>query len=97
MSKEVILRGGDYIDSIVIAKSDTVNIVDDTTNNPFGYPYVKAVQVVVAGNIKIVKKSAADAAEVEITVTGAAVGDLFQFPIKRINSSGTTATVIGLV
>jgi hypothetical protein len=97
MSRQVILRENDYVDAIVIAKSDSVNIADDATNNPAGYPFVKAIQVVAAGNIVIIKKTGADVAEVTITVTGALVGSVFNFPIKRINSTNTTATVIGLV
>lgn len=90
-------KEGDYSDAIKIAKSDSVNIADDDTNNPKAYPYVKAVQCVVAGNIVLVKKSSADEAEVKITVTAAPVGSIYNFPIIRVDSTGTSATVIGLV
>jgi len=90
-SNIVKLDVGDYKTVIPVVASDTINI-SAAASNPNGFPYAKAIQVVVTGNIAIV-----DLNNVVHTVTGAPVGAIFQFPVKRVNLTGTTASVIGLI
>jgi len=87
----------DFRDSFMITKSDTVNISADTGNVP-GYAYANAVQVVTTGNfVAVVMNEQAPIAETLITVVGAPVGMILNCPIKRINSTNTTAVLVALI
>lgn len=66
----------------------------DTVDDPAG-PWA-ALLVVVTGNIVLVP-AAGPLAGSSITITGAPVGMYIRFPVKRVNSTNTTATVVGLV
>jgi hypothetical protein len=98
-SNAVKIGNGDgYRDVIKIAKHDTTNIAADATNNPLAYPIVNGIQVTVTGNFAlVVQTSGSPASETVITVTGAPVGTIFDFPVKRINSTNTTGEAVGLI
>ncbi len=87
----------DYRCAFVLTKSDTDPISADAANT-IGVPCVNAIQVAAAGNI-VVKTPAVGTvpAQNTITITAAPVGSVFNFPIAQLMSTGTTATVIGLV
>lgn len=87
----------DFSDVIVISPSDTVNISADSTNNPAGYPSVSAAQVTVTGNFVFVVPNKNAGTTKNITVTGAPVGSIFAWPLLRVNATGTTGTVVGLI
>ena len=99
-ASNAIKVGGEscFRDVIKIAKSDSVNISADATNNPLAYPIVNAIQVTVTGNFAVVvPTSGSPASETVLTITGAPVGTIFNFPVKRINSTGTTGEAVGLI
>jgi hypothetical protein len=79
-------------DWFTIAPSDTVNFVDDTTNNPSGYK-IAAIFVGGAGNVSITSPSGTTK-----TFTGIAAGTFLPVVGVRVNLTNTTATLmLGLV
>lgn len=96
-SGSVKLGSSDYRCAFVLTKSDTVPVSGDAANT-IGVPMVNAIQVVAAGNI-VVKTPAVGTtpAQNTVTITAAPVGSIFNFPIAQLMSTGTSATVIGLV
>lgn len=50
-----------------------------------------AIQILVTGNAAVVTPN-----DVVITITGAPVGAIFPIRVKRVNSTGTTASVLML-
>jgi hypothetical protein len=87
----------DYRAAFVMTKSDANKVSADTANT-LGVPFVNAIQVAAAGNIVVKTPSIGTGPAVNtITITSAAVGDVFNFPIEQLMSTGTTAVVIGLV
>lgn len=64
----------------VITKSDTVDID----------PYAKAIVVTATGDLAIIPAGNLDAAP--ITFTGVPVGFIPPYRVRRVNSTGTTAT-----
>lgn len=50
-----------------------------------------AIQILVTGNAVVVTPN-----DVAITITGAPVGAIFPIRVKRVNSTGTTASVLML-
>ncbi len=79
-------------DWFTIAKSDTVNFVADTSNNPVGYT-IACIYVGTTGDVAIV--SATDTA---LTFKNVPSGTFLPVLAKRVNSANTTASdMIGLV
>ncbi len=74
-----------------IATSDTVNFVDDVTNNPLGYTYL-FYYVTTAGNI-----SFQDTNDVARTLTAVPVFTIIPVPMKRVNTTSTTAAGIAII
>lgn len=70
-------------------------ITPSNTANSNRFP---ALYVVVAGNV-VVTPQAADGQPggADITITGALVGQLIPFGVTAVKSTGTTATVVGLL
>jgi hypothetical protein len=96
-NNKIKVSENDYRDAILIAPSQTVNIVSDATNNPLAYPVANGLQVVAAGNAVVVVATPSTGAERLLTFTALPVGTIIPFPVKRVNLTGTTATLIGLI
>ena len=72
--------------TLVGAKSDTVNFVADSANNPKAYPYC-FVCVLTAGTFVVVDLNG------NVQTFGALVaGQIIPFPVLRVNSTGTSGT-----
>lgn len=84
-------NGYNVADTVTISPHDTTLIVNDTTNNPNGYELVW-LYVMVAGNAVVL-----DINSNVRTLTGLPVGAIVPFPVRRVNSTGTTASLLGLV
>ena len=96
-SSSVKIGPNDYRDAFVMTKSDTVAVADDAANT-CGVPMVNAIQIAAAGNVAVKTPSVGTGpAQKTITITGALVGSVFNFPIAQLMETGTSATVIGLV
>lgn len=65
----------------VVTPSDTVDLA----------PYAKAIVVCAAGNVAVIPAGNLDAAP--ITFTTAPVGFIIPYRVRRVNATGTTATV----
>jgi len=97
-NNKINMRDQEYRDAIIISPSNSVNIAADATNNPLGYPIANALMVTVTGNaVVVIYKESDPSTEVSITFTGLPVGTIIPFPVKRVNSTGTTASFVGLI
>lgn len=88
MAKKVFIPKGHFIDWFPVAKSDTVNFVDDATNNPAGYICSCSIYTAGAGNVVAVAASG-----VKQTFAFAA-GEIKNIACIRVDSTSTTATGI---
>lgn len=93
MSKKVFAANSQAIDHFTIAKSDTVNFVADTTNNPAGYEACSGIYVGTGGDVVVVSL-----AGVAKTYKNVANGSFLPLNALRVNSTNTTASdMLGLV
>jgi hypothetical protein len=69
--------------SVAVTPSDTVDLAS----------YPKAVVVTVAGNLVVLPLMAADDGSHTITFTAAVVGFVVPFRVRRVLSTGTTASL----
>lgn len=74
-----------YDYAIAVTKSDTV----DDPSGPFA-----GLLVTVAGNVALQCNGGPSATVLTIPVV---VGQYLRFPVRRVNNTSTTATVLGLV
>jgi hypothetical protein len=72
--------------SLAITPSDTVDLA----------AYPKGVVVTAAGNLVVLPLKAADDGAHLITFTGAAVGFILPFRVRRVMATGTTALVASI-
>jgi hypothetical protein len=87
MAKKVFVPAGQAIDWFTIAKSDTVNFVDDSTNNPKAYICCSGIFVGTTGDVAIVEASGTVK-----TFKNIASGQFLPVSAIRINSTNTTAS-----
>lgn len=74
------------VDAFLIAKSDTVDFIADTTNNTKGYKFAR-VYVGGTGNVKILTSSGTT-----VTFFGVPAGITLPVLAQRVFSTDTTAT-----
>jgi len=74
-------------DAFIIAKSDSVNFVDDTSNNPKGYSLAGAIYVGGGGDVVVVTSD-----NTPILFKAVPTGTTLYIQSLRINSTNTTAT-----
>lgn len=88
MAKKAFIPKGHFFDWFPVSKSDTVNFVDDTTNNPTGYINCSAIYAAGAGNVVAVSAGGT------LQTFALAAGEIKNISCIRINSTNTTATGI---
>lgn len=92
MAKKVFVNPTNYVDWFTVSPSDSVNIVDDSTNNPKGYQLPCAIYATGAGNIVCVSSSGV------VKTFAMTAGQILPLAPLRVNSTSTTATgLIGLI